>query len=118
MQLGQVGLVGFTSNSEDIDFEECVDHLSWLSYSFLSSYSRVTTVTKRVEVYEQLSAREIDCLSWALDGKTDRDIAEITDRSYATVRFYIMSAGMKLGTVNRAQTLAKAVALGYLSARA
>lgn len=118
MQLGQVGLVGFVSDSEDIDFEECVDHLSWLSHTFLSSYVRSKAMTKRARIYEQLSTREIDCLSWALDGKTDRDIAEITGRSYATVRFYISSAAVKLGTINRAQTLAKAATLGYLGARA
>ena len=113
MQLGQVGLVGFISARDDIDFEKCVDHLSWLSHTFLSSYVRVNIKAKRAHVYEQLSTREIDCLSWAFDGKTDRDIAEITGRSYATVRFYISSAASKLGTVNRAQTLAKAATLGY-----
>jgi DNA-binding CsgD family transcriptional regulator len=118
MQMGQVGLVGFVSASEDIEFEDCVDHLSWLSHSFLSSYVRTNTVAKRARVYKQLSTREIDCLSWALDGKTDRDIAEITGRSYATVRFYISSAAEKLGTVNRAQTLAKAATLGYFAAYA
>jgi DNA-binding CsgD family transcriptional regulator len=118
MQLGQVGLVGFLSDSEDVEFEDCVDHLSWLSHIFLSSYVRTTMPTKRARLYEKLSTREIDYLSWAFDGKTDRDIAEITGQSYATVRFYISSAAVKLGTVNRAQTLAKAATLGYFGARA
>lgn len=118
MQQGQVGLVGFVSTDENIDFEDIVDELSHHSREFLISYSRVRSQEKRTSRCEALSSREIDCLNWAFYGKTDRDIAEITGRSYATVRFYMTSAANKLGTVNRAQTLAKAATLGYFAIHA
>lgn len=118
MQQGQVGLVGFVTDDEEIDFEDIVDELSLHSCEFLTSYSRVRSQEKRTTRCEALSAREIDCLSWAFLGKTDREIAEITERSYATVRFYMTSAATKLGTVNRAQTLAKAATLGYFAINA
>lgn len=114
MQLGQVGLVAFVSE-DAIDFEELVDELAGLSSEFLTSYTRVRSLEKRTSYCEPLSAREIDCLNWAFHGKTDREIAEITSRSYATVRFYMTSAASKLNAVNRAQTLAKAATLGYFA---
>jgi len=117
MQLGQVGLVGFVSEREDIDFTECSEYLEALSRTFLCSYVQVTAADKHRQHCPPLSEREIECLAWAFDGKTDRDIASIIGRSYATVRFYISNSAVKLGTINRAQTLAKAATLGYLSHR-
>ncbi len=115
MPLGQVGFVTFITEKADFDFEAVVDELAPLSREFVTNYVRISMPRKRGEHCEPLLAREIECLSWAFYGKTDRDIAEITGRSYATVRFYISSAGLRLGTVNRAQTLAKAAALGYFA---
>jgi len=117
MHLGQVGLVGFVSQRDDIHFDDCCEPLVALSHTFLSSYEQITASHKYAQRYPPLSGREVECLGWAFDGKTDRDIAEITGRSYATVRFYISSAAVKLGTVNRAQTLAKAATLGYFAPR-
>lgn len=117
MHLGQVGLVGFVSRRDDVDFGECLEHLEMLSHTFLCSYVQVTAASKHGQRHPPLSDREIECLAWAFDGKTDRDIAEITGRSYATIRFYISRSAVKLGTINRAQTLAKAATLGYLSHR-
>jgi len=117
MHLGQVGLVGFVSERSDIDFSERSEYLVALSRTFLCSYVQVTSVERYRQHCAPLTDREVECLAWAFDGKTDRDIAKIIGRSYATVRFYISKSADKLGTVNRAQTLAKAATLGYLSHR-
>lgn len=115
MTHGQIGLVAFTSEDRTFEFAPLVDELAHHSTDFLTGYTRVRCKEKRAFHCAPLSAREIDCLAWAFQGKTDQEIAEIIDRSYATVRFYITSAATKLGTVNRAQTLAKAATLGYFS---
>lgn len=115
MQFGQVGLVAFISNDPEFDFSTVIDELTVLSREFLTNYVRVSAPEQHLGPCEPLLAREIDCLNWAFLGKTDREIAEITERSYASVRLYIANAANKLGTVNRAQTLAKAAALGYFA---
>lgn len=112
---GQVGLVGFMTDNPQFDFEDIVDDMSRLSWEFITSYTLVRSREKGMRQIEPLSAREIDCLKWAFYGKTDREIAEITGRSYATVRFHILSCASKLNSVNRAQTLAKAATLGYFA---
>lgn len=115
MTHGQVGLVVFISGDENIDFEKVVDDLARHSWEFLTSYVRIRCIEMKTLKWEPLSSREIDCLNWAFLGKTDREIAEITGRSYATVRFYMTSSATKLRAVNRAQTLAKAASLGYFA---
>lgn len=112
---GQVGMVSFMTENDTIDFEELVDDLSRLSWEFITSYTLIRKRDKGISQYEPLSPREIDCLSWAFYGKTDREIAEITGRSYATVRFHISNCAVKLNTVNRSQTVAKAATLGYFA---
>lgn len=117
MHQGQVGLVGFMTEDEAFDFESVVDELSRPSWEFITSYTLIRQNEKRILPVEPLSAQEIDCLTWAFYGKTDREIAEITGRSYATVRFHVSNCATKLNTVNRAQTLAKAAVLGYFATR-
>ena len=92
--------------------------LAAFGVAFVSSYTELVTSPSAKRVVSQpLSEQEIACLAWALDGKTDRDIAELIEKSYATVRFYMERAAGKLGTVNRVQTVAKAAMLGYISPR-
>lgn len=117
MPLGQVGLVAFTTSDADYCFEPVVDELALLSWNFVTSYVRVNAPPDNQRPCERLSDREIDCLAWAYYGKTDKEIAEIIGRSYATIRFYMGSAAAKLHSVNRAQTLAKAATLGYFSVK-
>ena len=115
---GRVGFVGFIAG-EPVGYSRAlVDELAAFGVAFVSSYTELVTSPSAKRVVSQpLSEQEIACLAWALDGKTDRDIAELIEKSYATVRFYMERAGGKLGTVNRVQTVAKAAMLGYISPR-
>jgi DNA-binding CsgD family transcriptional regulator len=61
-----------------------------------------------------LTPREVECLRWALKGKSDTDISKILGISYTTVHFHIERAKKKLGVKTRTQAAAKVVSLGYL----
>ncbi len=65
----------------------------------------------------RLTPRERECLAWAAAGKTDSEIGAILDRSPETARFHIKRAAAKLGTVNRTQTVVRALELGVIPSR-
>ncbi len=57
----------------------------------------------------RLTVREVEVLEWIANGKTSADIAIILDLSEHTINAYIKSSMQKLATVNRPQTVAKAL---------
>jgi DNA-binding CsgD family transcriptional regulator len=62
--------------------------------------------------YETMSARELECLRWVADGKTDWEIGLILSISAATVKFHVDGARKKLRARNRAQAVARLVLTG------
>lgn len=58
-----------------------------------------------------LTARERDALAWVAEGKSDWEIAIILGLSETTVRFHVDNARKKLGAVNRAQAVARLLAM-------
>lgn len=119
LPFGQIGMAAFGAELPDDDlsalFEAHADELMLLTHRFTTSYAHVTRRRQWLPADCQLTRREIECLRWAAVGKTDREIAEIIDRSHATVRFHVHNAGEKLNTVTRAQAVFKAGQLGYLA---
>ncbi len=63
-----------------------------------------------------LSAREAEVIQFAAAGKTNRDIATILDIKPDTVNKTILRAAGKLGTLNRAHTVATAIAKNMIFA--
>jgi len=59
------------------------------------------------------SAREVECLRRVLQGKPDKDIADIVGIWRTTVHFHIARMKKKLGVKMRAQAAGAAVTLGY-----
>jgi DNA-binding CsgD family transcriptional regulator len=62
----------------------------------------------------QLSPRELECLKWVLDGKSDTDIGAILGISRNTAHFHVERVKKKLGVRTRTQAAAMIVTLGYL----
>jgi DNA-binding CsgD family transcriptional regulator len=118
LPFGQIGMAAFGTRRADDDlaalFEAHADELMLLTHRFLTGYVQVTRRRQWLPADCSLSRREIECLRWAAVGKTDREIAEIIERSHATVRFHVQNAGEKLNTVTRAQAVFRAGQLGYL----
>ncbi len=61
-----------------------------------------------------LTPREIDCLRWAANGKTDGEIAEILTIARWTVVTYLQNAKIKLNCSNRTSAVATALSLGII----
>lgn len=119
MPFGQIGAVSFSSSNLDKtdlsdEFQKFGSAMEILSRAFITSYVKVTDQRNWIPADCSLSKREVQCVSWAALGKTDREIATILSRSCATVRFHLQNAAQKLDAVNRSQTVFKASQLGYL----
>jgi DNA-binding CsgD family transcriptional regulator len=65
-------------------------------------------------VESNVSKRERDCLELAAQGMRDAEIAGLLGISSRTVLFHLGNARRKLGADNRAQMIARAVALGLI----
>ena len=119
MPFGQIGAVSFSvpdREKEDLseEFEKHSFILEAMSRVFITGYVKVTDQRNWIPKDCRLSKREVQCVSWAALGKTDREIAMILSRSCATVRFHLHNAAKKLDAVSRSQTVFKASQLGYL----
>jgi DNA-binding CsgD family transcriptional regulator len=61
-----------------------------------------------------LSPREIECLAWAAQGKTYKEIGMLTGLAYGTVKSYLDTARAKLNAVNLPHAVALAIIYGHL----
>ena len=121
MPFGQIGAVSFSVpdlEKSDLseEFEQHGYELEVLARAFITGYVKIMDRRNWIPKNCRLSKREVQCVSWAALGKTDREIALILSRSCATVRFHLHNAAKKLDAVSRSQTVFKASQLGYLGA--
>ena len=63
----------------------------------------------------KLTPREIECLTWATEGKSSWEISQILGCSERTAIFHLTNAATKLGANNRYQAISKALLSGVLS---
>ncbi len=61
-----------------------------------------------------LTPRELECMAFVADGKTEWEISVILGLSESTVRFHADNARRKLGAVNRAQAIARLAQSGAI----
>lgn len=109
---GERGVIGF-----------CGDREPFSSYEMLQLHMICTHVFERLyqisrrdqKTGEDLTQREIDCLTWTAAGKTSLEISDILSLSEHTVNHYLNRATKKLDTVNRTQAVAKALRMGIIS---
>jgi DNA-binding CsgD family transcriptional regulator len=62
-----------------------------------------------------LTARELECLRWAAEGKTGWEIGRLLSISERTVVFHVENAAHKLGVFGRRQAVARAIALHLIT---
>ncbi|WP_414694258.1 helix-turn-helix domain-containing protein [Phenylobacterium sp.] len=61
-----------------------------------------------------LSPRQIECLSWVLEGKSSRDIGVILGISHRVVERHVFRACQRLGVKTRLQAVIRARSLGLI----
>jgi DNA-binding CsgD family transcriptional regulator len=101
------GAVSFTGERTP----PCLNETGQLTLVAIHLFDRLGEVAQidKPQADIKLSDRERQCLVWTAAGKTSAEIAAILGLSEHTVNQYITTACQKLGTVNRAQAVAKAI---------
>lgn len=97
-------------NGED---EEALSHVAMALHQRVRRLAAAAIVG--VPPPAKLTAREIECLHWVLEGKTNWEIGVVTGVTARTVQFHLGNAARKLGVVNRVQTAVSALVRGDLT---
>ena len=121
LAFGQIGLVCcIPSDAQKSDlskeFSSFASMLSLISHRFLKTYNQVTHTRKEIPKNCYLTRRQVQCLEWASQGKTDSETGMILSLSHAAVRYHLQCAIERLGCVNRTQAVFRAAQLGYVGA--
>jgi DNA-binding CsgD family transcriptional regulator len=105
---GDIGLCVSVATHVIEDLEERLA----LHMASLYAHYRCQALGRAVDAsfVKALSPRELECLKWVLDGKSDTDIGAILGISHNTAHFHIERVKKKFGVRTRAQ----AAAMGYL----
>jgi LuxR family quorum sensing-dependent transcriptional regulator len=74
----------------------------------------VDSYSSRSRATDVLTPRERECLRWASEGKTSREIGQILALSNHTIDGYLRAAMEKLDAVTRTQAVATASKLGLI----
>ena len=109
--------VGVTSLAFDRLWSLSSDERSAISLAGLVLHERMRTVTPPRPVSPaSLSPREIDCLAFIAEGRTDGEIANRLGISETTVIAHVQSLRRKLGARNRAHAVALGIVGGLVHA--
>ena len=90
-----------------IDDDEALLLVAVVAYQRIKQFLAKSLLKTRRAV--QLSGREVECLRWVIEGKTNWEIGVLMGISPRTVQFHISNCQNKLGAINRIQTVAKAL---------
>lgn len=110
---GYFGLIAMAATRPVADVE-VRRRLHLIGFHTHEQCRRLTRITPVRDGGEALSEREIECLRWAVAGKSDWETAVILGLSPTTVKFHIDKARRKLGVKTRAQAVFQLTVRGWL----
>ena len=64
--------------------------------------------------FPRLTPREIECLAWASNGKSEWEISQILGISEHTSEKHMINARKKMGALTRTHAVAEAIRLGLI----
>jgi LuxR family transcriptional regulator len=94
-----------------LEFRDKAPQVAWLAQAAHEALASVLANKPNGAASIRLTAREVDVLRWAADGKTAAEAADILHISERTVIFHIDNALRKLGAVNKTAGVLKAAML-------
>jgi DNA-binding CsgD family transcriptional regulator len=110
---GYFAVISMASPERDLDLSETrLTNLKMIGMLAHERCCALAGVGTSNGLTEALSPRELECMRWVADGKTDAEIGGILSISEATVKFHVNGARRKLGARNRAQAAARLVLCG------
>lgn len=96
-------------------YQETLSSVHLISHTFMRQLDCLNDVHElRDHRKGPLTARELECLTWAARGKTTAEIADLLHRSSETVEFHLTNAMAKLDARNRAHAVAIACVRGII----
>ncbi|MFS2225065.1 LuxR family transcriptional regulator [Pantoea sp. B65] len=98
-----------TCASHERDMHEVLAELSLLALTFQEQVFPLFDRSVLTCQHVRLSKRERECLAWAAEGLTAKEIARKLNRSIATVTLHLNTAARKLGASNRVQAVVRAM---------
>jgi LuxR family transcriptional regulator, quorum-sensing system regulator BjaR1 len=109
---GEVAAVSIGGETPELP-RECLGTLS-----LISSYAMARAIELRsrraLRSTVKLTSREVECLRWAADGKSEWEISSILCISEHTADKHLSNARSKLMAVTRTQAVARALRLGLI----
>lgn len=112
---GELSGVGLASSSGGIEInEDLLQTIQLITFQFHLTFSDMGSAENLRYQKNPLTKREIEILSWAAEGKSDLDIADILKISYPTVRFHLNNTYKKLSANERIFAITKAIRHGYI----
>lgn len=107
------GYAGLVSLAGEGDLSPAVDATLTVAAVFL--HNRLVTLGREKLLPDDLlTTREIECLTWAAEGKSDWEIGQILKISSKTVNYHIENTKRKFGVPTRVQAIVYAFRYGKL----
>ncbi|MCG2584146.1 LuxR family transcriptional regulator [Massilia sp. TS11] len=116
---GQFGVLSFVGpDAEHLGRQGNLQELAMLcllrDYALESAQRFVDPKPDQVQDGINLTERELECLRWAMLGKSSWEISRILRRSEATINFHLSNTKKKFDVQTRQQAVVKAIKLGLL----
>lgn len=114
--MASFGMLNLSTSSDKHNCEHILSEALTV-FQIVMPYIQDAIITIRNKLPDhktQLTSREIECLTWATEGKSAWEIAHILGCSERTVTFHLNNATSKLKCTNRYQAIAKAILTGVI----
>jgi DNA-binding CsgD family transcriptional regulator len=109
----EVDLISLSLRDEKSEAVDRLGVLYAISAQYWLKYGEINDPPPPKEMH--LTAKELECLRWCKEGKTNWEIGEIMSTSEKTVEFHLSNAIRKLGACNRITAVVIAIRGGLIS---
>jgi DNA-binding CsgD family transcriptional regulator len=109
----EVELISLSLRDEKPPGRDRLPHIYAISTQYWLRFGQLNDAS--VKPIPHLTARELECLRWCKEGKTNWEIGEIISTSEKTVEFHLSNAIKKLGACNRITAVVIAIQNGSLA---
>ena len=110
---GPIAAVTFAADERRAAFQHCIEqhrHVLQLMAMYFHAHARRRLTPNRVVDGVALSPRELECLEWAVQGKSAWEIGRLLNISRRTAAFHLDNAKTKFGVRTICQAVAKLAA--------
>ncbi len=116
--IGEFGMISFASSigttEQQMKYADAIPVIQMVIPALQDTIRRLRAAQEK-EPQAKLTKREIECLTWATEGKSSWEISQILGCSERTAIFHLTNAATKLGATNRYQAISKALLSGVIN---